>query len=113
MKASLQALRQSEHPAFAAIGKADLGDDAIGKAVLTPEGATKVLKKMSEREFPSAYVAAAKKGEKIKPIADAVESSGGGGMLSSLFGSENSGFDTSLDDGGGWGGGSRRWRRRA
>lgn len=105
MKASLRALRASDNPAFAAVGNADLGDDAIGKAVLTPDGATKVLKKMSEREFPSAYMAAAKKGEKIEPIADAVASSGGGGMLSSLFSSENTGFDTSLDDSGGWGGG--------
>ena len=106
MKAALNALRASENPAYAQLGNDPrLGDDAIGKAVLTPEGAQKVLKMMGEREFPSAYVAAAKKREKIEPIADAVASSSGGGMLSSFFGSTKGGFDTSADDGGGWGGG--------
>ena len=40
----------------------------LGKAILTPEGAQKILKKMAEREFPSAYTAAAKKGEKINRL---------------------------------------------
>jgi hypothetical protein len=112
IKASLQALRAAENPAFAAIEQAGVGDDAIGKAVLTTEGATKVLQKMAEREYPLAYVAAAKQGRRIEVVPNAPQASGGDGGGGSTLGSlsgpgrvNSEGFDTSADDRGGWGGG--------